>query len=97
MSSTGKFSSATMQSRFPKGCGRGPNVERYAGWPTVLSLSQSRHRAHVFPLYSPKGFAVTSECPADHHRSLQHGLALLGGTRDSPIASMRVDGGCGAI
>jgi hypothetical protein len=32
----------------------------------VLSLSQGRQRAYVFPLYTPSGFAVTSESPADH-------------------------------
>jgi hypothetical protein len=37
---------------------------RYDGRP-LLSLSQGR-RAYVFPLYTPAGFAVTSECPADH-------------------------------
>lgn len=38
----------------------------------ILSLTQGRQRAYVFPLYTPKGFAVTSECPADHphHNSL---------------------------
>jgi hypothetical protein len=60
----------------------------------VLSFSQGRQRACVFPLYTPKGFAVTSECHADHHRGLQHGVALFGGTRGSLIASMRVDGIC---
>jgi hypothetical protein len=32
----------------------------------VLALSQSRHRAYVYPLFTPKGYAVTSEHPADH-------------------------------
>lgn len=32
----------------------------------VLSLTQGRHRAYLFPLYTPQGFAVTSEAPADH-------------------------------
>lgn len=38
----------------------------------VLSLTQGRYRSYVFPLYTPAGFAVTSECPADHphHNSL---------------------------
>jgi Family of unknown function (DUF6807) len=38
----------------------------------VLALTQGRHRAYVYPLYTPAGFAVTSECPADHphHNSL---------------------------
>jgi Family of unknown function (DUF6807) len=38
---------------------------RYDGRP-VLSLTQGRQRAYVYPLYTPSGFAVTSECPADH-------------------------------
>ncbi len=32
----------------------------------VLSLTQGRQRAYVFPLYTPRGFAVTTESPADH-------------------------------
>jgi hypothetical protein len=38
----------------------------------VLGLTQGQHRAYVFPLYTPAGFLVTSERPADHphHASL---------------------------
>ncbi len=38
----------------------------------ILSLSQGEHRAYIFPLYTPAGFAVTSESPVDHphHNSL---------------------------
>jgi hypothetical protein len=32
----------------------------------VLSLTQGRHRNYIFPLYTPAGFLVTSEAPADH-------------------------------
>lgn len=32
----------------------------------VFSLTQGRHRPYLFPVYTPLGFAVTSECPADH-------------------------------
>jgi hypothetical protein len=32
----------------------------------VLALSQGKHRAYVYPLFTPKGFPVTSEHPADH-------------------------------
>jgi hypothetical protein len=32
----------------------------------VLALTQGRQRAYVYPLFSPAGFAVTSESPADH-------------------------------
>lgn len=32
----------------------------------LLALSQGGKRAYVFPLYTPSGFAVTSEAPADH-------------------------------
>ena len=38
---------------------------RHNGRP-VLALSQGRHRAYVYPLFTPQGFAVTSEHPADH-------------------------------
>jgi hypothetical protein len=39
---------------------------------TVFSITQGQHRAYLFPVYTPAGFAVTSECPADHphHNSL---------------------------
>lgn len=38
----------------------------------VLGLTQGRQRAYVYPVYSPAGFAVTSEGPADHphHNSM---------------------------
>jgi hypothetical protein len=38
----------------------------------VLSLTQGHFRPYVFPLYSPNGFPVTTEAPADHphHSSL---------------------------
>lgn len=32
----------------------------------ILSLSQGKHRAYVYPLFTPAGYAVTSEYPADH-------------------------------
>jgi hypothetical protein len=32
----------------------------------VLALSQGRHRAYVYPLFTPAGFPVTSESPCDH-------------------------------
>jgi hypothetical protein len=32
----------------------------------VLSLTQGRQRCYVYPLFTPAGFPVTSECPADH-------------------------------
>jgi hypothetical protein len=38
---------------------------RRSGVP-VLSLTQGRQRCYVFPLFTPAGFPVTSECPADH-------------------------------
>jgi hypothetical protein len=39
---------------------------------TVFGLTQGAHRAYLFPLFSPAGFALTSESPADHphHHSL---------------------------
>jgi hypothetical protein len=38
---------------------------RLGGRP-VFSLTQGPHRPYLYPLYTPAGFAVTSECPADH-------------------------------
>ena len=38
---------------------------RHDGKP-VLALSQGKHRAYVYPLFTPQGYAVTSEHPADH-------------------------------
>ena len=32
----------------------------------ILALSQGKHRNYVYPLFTPKGYAVTSEHPADH-------------------------------
>ncbi len=32
----------------------------------VLALTQGKHRAYVYPLFTPAGYAVTSEHPADH-------------------------------
>ncbi|MGE3830270.1 MAG: PmoA family protein [Parvibaculaceae bacterium] len=32
----------------------------------VLSLTQGKHRSYIFPLYTPAGFLVTTEAPADH-------------------------------
>jgi hypothetical protein len=32
----------------------------------VLSLTQGKYRNYVFPLYTPAGFLVTTEAPADH-------------------------------
>ncbi|HSO47659.1 MAG TPA: DUF6807 family protein [Rhizobiaceae bacterium] len=39
---------------------------------SVLALTQGDFRPYVYPLYSPAGFAVTSEAPSDHphHSSL---------------------------
>ena len=38
---------------------------RHDGRP-VLALTQGKHRAYVYPLFTPEGYAVTSEHPADH-------------------------------
>jgi hypothetical protein len=47
---------------------------RTLGWRgrDILALTQGRRRAYVYPLYTPAGFAVTTESPADHphHNSL---------------------------
>jgi Methane oxygenase PmoA len=38
----------------------------------VLAFTQGRHRSYVYPLFTPAGYPVTTECPADHphHNSL---------------------------
>ena len=38
----------------------------------IISLSQGEYRAYLFPVYTPAGFAVTTESPVDHphHNSL---------------------------
>ena len=39
---------------------------------SILALTQGDFRSYVYPLVTPAGYAVTSECPADHphHASL---------------------------
>ncbi|MCZ6680459.1 MAG: PmoA family protein [Candidatus Poribacteria bacterium] len=39
---------------------------------SITSLSQGQYRAYLFPVYTPAGFAVTTESPVDHphHNSL---------------------------
>jgi len=32
----------------------------------ILALTQGRCRSYVYPLFTPAGFPVTTECPADH-------------------------------
>jgi hypothetical protein len=32
----------------------------------VLAITQGRHRSYIYPLFSPAGFLVTTESPADH-------------------------------
>ena len=32
----------------------------------VLALTQGRCRSYVYPLFTPAGYPVTTECPADH-------------------------------
>lgn len=32
----------------------------------ILAFTQGRLRSYVYPLFSPAGYLVTSECPADH-------------------------------
>ncbi|MBI3506553.1 MAG: PmoA family protein [Proteobacteria bacterium] len=46
-------------------------ILRHRGRP-VLGLTQGRMRPYVFPLFTPAGYAVSSESPADHphHNSL---------------------------
>jgi hypothetical protein len=52
------------------GARRAPNAA--PEWPTVLSLSQGRQRAYVFPLYRPKGLCSDAGVPRrpSHHNSL---------------------------
>lgn len=44
---------------------------RYNGH-EIFGLSQGQYRPYLFPVYTPKGFAVTAESPADHphHNSI---------------------------
>jgi hypothetical protein len=56
----------------------------------VLAITQGRFRSYVFPLYTPAGFAATTESPADHphHNSVWvasdhvHALMDVGGGRN---------------
>jgi hypothetical protein len=32
----------------------------------VLAFTQGRQRSYIYPLFSPAGYPVTTECPADH-------------------------------
>ena len=45
----------------------------------MLGLTEGRQRPYVYPLMTPAGFPVTSECPADHphHNSLWIGADHL--------------------
>jgi hypothetical protein len=67
------FSLETDDIALPQGAFAGTHRQtlRHNGNP-VLALTQGRRRAYVFPLFTPKGFAVTTESPADHphHNSL---------------------------
>lgn len=55
----------------------------------VLAITQGPFRSYLFPLYTPAGFAVTTESPADHphHNSVWiaadhvHALMQIGGGR----------------
>jgi Family of unknown function (DUF6807) len=73
MADAGGFTFSDDPIALPRGAWAGTErrVLRLDGQP-VLALSQGRQRAYAFPLYTPKGFAVTSEAPADHphHNSL---------------------------
>lgn len=66
----------------------------------VLALTQGQHRAYVFPLYTPAGFLVTAERPADHphHASLWIGadhvnalVPAVGGTVEEYTYNFYVD------
>ena len=41
---------------------------KYVSWQgrPVIGLSQNDYRAYLFPVYTPKGFSVTTEAPCDH-------------------------------
>lgn len=45
----------------------------------ITSLSQGEYRAYLFPVYTPQGFAVTTESPIDHphHNSIWIGADHL--------------------
>lgn len=73
MSNAGEFQFGDDAVALPKGAwARAERRTLRRNGRPILSLSQGRQRAYVFPLYTPKGFPVTSECPADHphHNSL---------------------------
>jgi hypothetical protein len=57
----------TILSLFRQEHGPPPNAECFGfkGAP-FSALTQGRHRNYVFPLYTPAGYLVTSEAPADH-------------------------------
>jgi len=63
-------------------------ILRHRGRP-VLGLTQGRMRPYAYPVFTPAGFTVTSESPADHphHNSLwiaadhMHARCPVGGDR----------------
>ncbi|APH70726.1 DUF6807 family protein [Aquibium oceanicum] len=85
----------------PKGAWARTHRRRlFAGGKPVLALTQGQHRAYVFPLYTPAGFAVTSERPADHphHASMWIGadhvhaqMPAAGGTVEEYTYNFYVD------
>jgi len=57
----------------PKGAWSKPERRKlHYGGRDVLGLTQGEFRSYLFPIYTPRGFAITSECPADHphHNSI---------------------------
>jgi hypothetical protein len=62
-----RFSFADDAIALPKGAwARTERRSLRRGGKPVFSLTQGRFRPYLFPVYTPAGFAVTSECPADH-------------------------------
>jgi hypothetical protein len=67
MTDTNGFTFAEAPIAVPRGAWAGTHrrMLRYKNRP-LLALTQGGQRAYVYPLYTPAGFAVTSEAPADH-------------------------------
>ena len=54
----------------------------------IAALSQGEYRAYLFPVYTPAGFAMTSESPIDH----PHQQLALDRCRSFPLSPALLDG-----
>ena len=39
----------------------------------ILAFTQGKQRSYVYPLFTPAGYPVTTECPADHRITIPSG------------------------